>query len=87
MGACDQPAALAYPPGELEANHFAAAMLMPARHLRSAGINGANELAERCAVSVAAAEKRLEYLEWLTGRTRTVNSCPADSLTHLNSAL
>lgn len=87
VGACDQPAALAYPPGELEANQFAAAMLMPARHLRAAGIHGANELAERCAVSVAAAEKRLEYLEWLTGRTRSVNSCPADSLTHLNSAL
>jgi len=39
VGACDQPAALAYPPGELEANQFAAAMLMPARHLRAAGIS------------------------------------------------
>jgi hypothetical protein len=59
------PAALAYPPGELEANQFAAALLMPARHLRAIGIDRPNELAELCGVSVAAAEKRLEYLSCL----------------------
>lgn len=59
------PAALAYPPGELEANQFAAALLMPAPHLRATGIDRPNELAELCGVSVAAVEKRLEFLSWL----------------------
>jgi hypothetical protein len=63
----DPPAAFAYPPGELEANQFAAALLMPARHVRARGIDDAAELAEMCGVSVAAAEKRLEYLSWLGG--------------------
>jgi len=58
------PAALAYPPQELEANQFAAAMLMPADHLAVAGIACPLELADLCRVSLAAAEKRLEYLRW-----------------------
>jgi hypothetical protein len=61
----DHPAAFAYPPGELEANQFAAALLMPAHHVRLSGIVNPNELAELCNVSVAAAEKRIEYLSWL----------------------
>jgi hypothetical protein len=54
------PAALAYPPQELEANQFAAAMLMPADHLAAAGIECPLELADLCRVSLAAAEKRLD---------------------------
>jgi hypothetical protein len=58
------PAALRYPPKELEANQFAAAMLMPAARLEATRIECPLELAEMCGVSVAAAEKRLEYLCW-----------------------
>ena len=58
------PAALAYPPEELEANQFAAAMLMPDRVLQAAGVECPIAVAELCGVSVVAAEKRLEYLHW-----------------------
>lgn len=58
------PAALAYPPAELEANQFAAAMLMPAGHLAAARVECPLEVAVLCLVSLAAAEKRLEYLRW-----------------------
>lgn len=78
------PAALEYPPDELEANQFAAAMLMPARHLEAAGIECALDLAERCGVSVTAAEKRLEYLRWR--RSRTLDDDPAVRRTALSAA-
>ncbi|MGO9751305.1 MAG: ImmA/IrrE family metallo-endopeptidase [Solirubrobacteraceae bacterium] len=64
------PAALGYPPKELEANQFAAAMLMPAALLETTGIECALDLAEICSVSVAAAEKRLEYLRWRRAHLR-----------------
>jgi hypothetical protein len=63
-GARASLAALGYPPKELEANQFAAAMLMPAARLEATGIECPLDLAEICGVSVAAAEKRLEYLQW-----------------------
>lgn len=58
------PAALAYRPEELEANQFAAATLMPARNLTGSLTECPITVAELCGVSVAAAEKRLEYLYW-----------------------
>lgn len=64
LGAGMLPGALAYPRGELEANQFAAAMLMPARHIRELGLDTARSAADRFSVSLPAAEKRLEYLRW-----------------------
>lgn len=57
------PRALRYPDIELEANQFAGALLMPARHVDLAD-DSAGALAERFAVSLPAAEVRLEYLRW-----------------------
>jgi Zn-dependent peptidase ImmA (M78 family) len=62
------PAALHYPPEELEANQFAAALLMPAPMLDRLPTTRADltdRVAERFAVSTGAAEKRLEYLRCL----------------------
>ena len=73
------PAALAYPPLELEANAFAAGMLMPAPLLRASGIRCPVRLAEACGVSVAAAEKRLEYLHWRDCCARGPSAHTADN--------
>ena len=64
------PAAFAYPPLELEANAFAAGILMPLSQLPARGIWCPVQLAEACCVSLAAAEKRLEYVQWRDGRGR-----------------
>lgn len=61
---CTYPAAFAYPPLELEANAFAAGMLMPLSLLRARKIRCPGRLAEAFGVSLAAAEKRLEYVQW-----------------------
>lgn len=58
------PRALRYPDIELEANQFAGALLMPASHI-DLRTDSPPALVERFAVSLPAAEVRLEYLRWV----------------------
>ncbi len=71
--------AVAYPPLEMEANAFAAGMLMPASLLDASGIRCPVLLAEACGVSLAAAERRLEYLHWRDCCARGASARTADN--------